>query len=417
MQREDSSLQGGPDRLVIGLVSGGHFLAHFYALAFPPLFPLLIDEFALSNTELGLLMSVMALSTFILQIPVGVLVDRVGAKRVFIVGLVLVGGGTMLAGLAGSYLYLLAAVFVVGIGQSAFHPADFALLDAATSGAAEGKSFAFHTFSGYTGFAVAPFVVGGLGVTLGWQPALLIVGAVGVVYALVSQLSMRPLYRLRMAGAKAEQESSGPTESRFAAVTKLPILLLFAFFITVTMANKGVHTFTGVFLLSEFSLDEFVGNAALTSYFTLTAIGVLVGGALADRYRATTVIATVLVLAGLSTFATVAGVLPMTAEVAVALFAVVGLFYGLALPSRDRLINSFSTDSTTGQSFGFVYTGLPLGAMVSPVVLGVVIDFWDAKLAFAAIGALFLLSSAIGVISGMKYVTRSTSRAAVKNTE
>ena len=394
------------DLAVIGFVSGGHFLAHFYALAFPPLFSLLVDEFSLSNTQLGLLMSVMALATFVLQIPVGLLVDRTGAKRVFVAGVLLVGAGTMLAGVGDSYAFLLVAAFIIGIGQSAFHPADFALLDAATTGGDEGTSFAFHTFAGYAGFAVAPFLVGGLGLAVGWRPALLAVGAAGVLYAAASQLAMRPLYRNRMDQLSASSDVDSPVDPPSAGLLSSPILLLFAFFVVVTMANKGIHTFTGVFLIDGFGLGGLVGNAALTSYFTLTAIGVLVGGGLADRFEANRILGAVLVIAGLAVGVTVSGAFPVTSTTAVAMFGVVGLFYGLALPSRDRLINQSSSDATTGQSFGFVYTGLPLGAMLSPVLLGAVIDVWSTRPAFGLIALFFVASSAIGFVSGVDLLSR-----------
>jgi MFS family permease len=385
---------------IVAVVSGGHFLAHFYMLAFPPLFPLLVPEFGLSNTQLGLLMSIMALSMFVLQIPVGLLVDRVGAKRVFVAGIALVSGGTLLAGFAGSYLALLAAVFVVGIGQAAFHPADFALLDAATDEGAEGKSFGVHTFAGYAGFAVAPFVVGGIGLAAGWRQALFATGAVGLVYAVVSQLSMAPVYRRRMETTATDDADSDDGGRARALLSNPPLLLMFGFFVVATMGNKGIQTFTGVFLTSSFGFEEAVGNLTLTTFFTLTALGVLVGGALADRYRPAAVIGTVLALAAGGVALAVAEVLPLTPRLTMGLFGVTGLCFGLALPSRDRLINGFSTSSTTGQSFGFAYTGLPLGAMISPVLLGAVIDLTTARVAFGLIAACLLLAGLIAASIG-----------------
>jgi MFS family permease len=167
----------------LGIVSGGHLLSHLYVLAYPPLFPLLIDDFGLNNTQLGLIMSVVALSMFLFQTPVGELVDRIGAKPVFVLGLVFTGGGTALVGAATSYPLLLVFALVAGIGQSAFHPADYTLLDAVTEGDQEGRSFGIHTFAGYAGFAVAPALVGGLGVLYGWQIALFVVLAAAITLA------------------------------------------------------------------------------------------------------------------------------------------------------------------------------------------------------------------------------------------
>ena len=45
------------DMKILGLISTGHFMSHFYFMALPPLFPFLRDSFGVSYTELGVLMS------------------------------------------------------------------------------------------------------------------------------------------------------------------------------------------------------------------------------------------------------------------------------------------------------------------------------------------------------------------------
>ncbi len=68
-------------RAVVGIVSGGHLLSHFYLLAFPPLFPDLRRAFGLDAVGLGLVVSVVAIGTF-LQVPAGGLVARIGAAGI-----------------------------------------------------------------------------------------------------------------------------------------------------------------------------------------------------------------------------------------------------------------------------------------------------------------------------------------------
>ncbi len=61
---------------VIGLISTGHFLSHFYMLLLPPLFPVLRGVYGVGFTELGLALTAFSLTTGITQAPVGFLVDR-----------------------------------------------------------------------------------------------------------------------------------------------------------------------------------------------------------------------------------------------------------------------------------------------------------------------------------------------------
>lgn len=385
----------------LGTVSGGHFLSHLYILVYPPLFPFLVEDFGLNNTQLGAIMSVVALTTFLLQTPVGELVDRVGAKRVFVAGVALSAGGTALVGFADSYPLLLLFALLAGSGQAAFHPADYSLLDAVTDSDREGKSFSVHTFAGYAGFAVAPALVGGLAVVLGWQTALFIVGGVGLGYAVAAQFLLNPVYRRQAEQHRTtdEDEDDAGVRTGLSALTQPTILALFAFFVVITMANKGIQTFTTVFVVEQLSLSSVVGNTALTGYFALAAAGVLAGGVLADRYDVRAIIVWSLSVAAAGVWLAATGV-GTSRTVIVALFAAVGLFYGIALPARDRLINAASTAGSTGKSFGFVYTGLPLGGFVAPALLGAIIDFTGApSIAFLLVGVFYL--GAAGVVVGL----------------
>lgn len=268
---------------VVTIVTGGHFLSHFYIMTFPPLFPLLVPVFDLTNTQLGLILSAVALGTF-LQIPAGALVKRAGAKRVLVLGLGLTGLSIVFVGLSPSYPVLLGFAFLSGVGQSAFHPADYALLDAANAGADAGKSFGVHTFGGFVGFAAAPAVVGTLGYLAGWRTAAVAVGAVGVLAALAMVVRLDTVFLNRMDELDLEAR---PTSFREVVLGLFSpgIAALFAFFLALVLAGKGLQTFSGILVVEFFGLPEGTGNTALTVLFSLVAVGVLVGGFLADRYQ------------------------------------------------------------------------------------------------------------------------------------
>jgi len=194
---------------VVGVVSVAHFLSHFYFLVFPPLFPLFSREFGVNNTQLGLLFSLLFLMPSVLQVPVGELVDRFGAKPLFVLGIAVTSLGTMATTLATSYLALLGFVLLAGVGQSAFHPADFALLETVTDPTSRGKSFGAHTFAGYLGFAAGPLVAGLLGVRYGWRAALGGLGVIGLCYAVAVFVALPTVHRGREGAVEAAEAGSG----------------------------------------------------------------------------------------------------------------------------------------------------------------------------------------------------------------
>ncbi|MFB6161285.1 MAG: MFS transporter [Haloferacaceae archaeon] len=397
-------------RRVVGLVSGGHFLSHFYLLALPPLFPALRGDLGLTNTQLGLVMSALSVGS-LLQLPVGELVDRIGAKRVFVVGTAVTASGIAVAGLVlASYPALLAAALLSGVGQSAFHPADYALLGAATPGEAEGRSFGVHTFGGYAGFAAAPLVVGGVTAVAGPGVALGAVGLVGVAYAAVAALALPAVYRGTADGAADgddDPESAadpaadggatgdGGRASLREELLRRDVLALGVFFLVFGTANKAAQTFTTVLATDAYGLTTSAGNTALTAFFAASAVGILVGGVVADRHEPRRVAVVTLALASVALVAVVYGVAPAGPTAAVAGFAAVGLLLGVVYPSRDRLVSRGTSEGSTGRGFGFAFSAGAVGSVGGPVLLGAVVDAVDARAAFLLAGALYLVTAGV----------------------
>jgi MFS family permease len=373
---------------VVGVASAAHFVSHFYFLVFPPLFPLFRAEFGVSNTQLGLMFSLLFLMPSVLQVPVGDLVDRLGAKRIFVVGIAVTGLGTMATALADSYLSLVGFVLLAGVGQSVFHPADFALIETVTEASNRGKSFGAHTFAGYLGFAAAPLVAGGLGVRFGWRTALASLGVIGILYAIAVALTMAPVHRGRT--VSDEEADDGGFGSSWSELADPRILLTVVFFVILTIAATGIQSFTVVFLTDVFDLGVTMANTTLTANLTATALGVLAGGVLADRFSIYGVLAATLTAAALVVGVIVSGVIPGVLVAVFAGFTALGLVHGLSLPSRDSLVSEFSTADSTGKSFGLAYTGVTVGAFIAPALFGFVSDAVSNQAMFALIAVFYL---------------------------
>jgi MFS family permease len=66
---------------------------------------------------------------------------------------------------------------------------------------------------------------------------------------------------------------------------------------------------------------------------------------------------------------------------------VMGFVSGLTLPSRDMLVRAATPPGSTGKVFGFVYSGLDLGSLIPPTVVGAMIDSGHVPWVFAFIAA------------------------------
>ncbi len=368
------------DAKVLALVGTGHFFSHFYLIVLPPLFPLLQAELAVGYAALGLLLSLPNLATMVLQTPVGFLVDRFGARRLLVLGLAIMSGAVALAGLAPGYSALLVLMVLVGVGNSVFHPADYAILAGRIDPRRLGRAFSLHTFAGHFGWAVAPGIVVFLATLWTWHAALVITGGCGVAVALLMLVHGRALdtpsgepdaaapARRRATGAHAPAEGAG-----LGLLLSRPMLLFFLYMVMAAVASGGLNGFTVSALVNLHGASLTTANAALTALLISGALGVLLGGLLADRTRRHDLV----LVAGFCLAAAVlvlVGFVPLSLAAVVAAMAVVGLAQGSIRPSRDMMVRGVAPAGAVGAVFGFVTTGMNVGGALAPVFFGWLVD-------------------------------------------
>lgn len=75
------------DATIIGLVGLAHASSHFAHLLLPLMFPVFMQEFGLSYSELGLLMTTFFVVSGLGQASAGFVVDRLGARPLLFVAL------------------------------------------------------------------------------------------------------------------------------------------------------------------------------------------------------------------------------------------------------------------------------------------------------------------------------------------
>jgi MFS transporter, FSR family, fosmidomycin resistance protein len=68
------------------------------------------------------------------------------------------------------------------------------------------------------------------------------------------------------------------------------------------------------------------------------------------------------------------GYVAMPAPVLLVVAMVTGFLGGMTIPSRDMLVRSATPSGAAGKVFGFVYSGLDLGALIAPPVIGYMLD-------------------------------------------
>jgi len=389
----------GEGSLVVALVSGSHFVNHTYLVILPPILGILADSFAVGLTALGIAMGTQALVNTVCLLPYGYLSDTRSRTAVLAACLGLGTLGVALVAAAQSYVWLLVGQAVVGLGVAGHHPAHFPLLSDATPEAYRGRAFSVHGFAGSLGFAAAPALVTGVLATgYTWRHALGLVAAIGAVYGLVTVLVLwrrvsedvtRPALAAR--GSEEAPPLAARLRSRLGQLGKSPAILALALLALVSStAAWGVTSYAAVYLADGYGVPTSTANLALTGMFAASAVMILVGGALADRFSPGPVM-----VASYTLVAVVVGVLASELLVPVAAVAAVVLVGGVRSPSapaRSTLADRISARADLGQNFAAITIGIMLGGTVAPPVFGFVIDEFSHQAAFFGIAGLAVVA-------------------------
>ena len=374
----------------IGLIGFAHFLSHFYMLCLPPLFLHVRDDLGVTFVELGVVLTVYNAATAVLQTPMGVLVDRVGARRVLIGGLFLNAAAIALVGFTTSYWQLLALFLLAGAGNSVFHPADYVILTASVDGGRQGKAYSIHAFGGTIGFAAAPATMAALAAWFDWRDALTIAGLAGILLSFAFVFSGETL--------KEDAKTKSRERTPWRSVANREVFLFFLFFAFTTASSIGVTAFAAVFLPALYGVSVEASNFALSILLLGTAVGTLLGGPLADRTKRHDLVLLVAFLA-YSVLVFAVGTAAIPAILLAAVFAASGLFRGLVNPARDIMVREAAPPGALGTAFAVVSTGFSIGQGLSPLLYGVLLDGGRFSAVLYLSGAFTLLAAGLVLFS------------------
>ncbi len=384
------------DVRVVGLISLAHGSSHFFHLILPPMFPWLKAEFGFNYAELGLLMTIFFVVSCIVQAASGFLVDRIGARPVLFAGVGLLALAALTYSQSNGYAMLVLGAVIAGCGNGIFHPVDYTLINHKISPPNLPYAYSIHGVTGYIGWAAAPAFMVAIASIADWRIAFLSAAVVEALILLTLWLGRARLIddvqarREESQASHAQKNPGGAPMSSFGFL-KLPVVwLCWIFFFFSMAATTGLQSFAPTALFKIYDIAVSSGNYYLTLMSMGGAGGMLLGGYLASKLkvpeRIITICFTVNIVMGLL-LAT--GLIPI--ELIVIAFIVIGLGLGIAAPSRDLMIRSATPSGSSGRVYGIVYSGIDLGAAMSPLIFGIFLDVGLPKLLFVGVALLQLM--------------------------
>lgn len=385
------------DATFIGLVGIAHLISHYSQLLLAPLFPWLKDEFAVSYTQLGLLLTIFFVVSCVVQAVSGFAVDRFGPRPILFLGLGLLG--TAALGYATSHSYAMLAFWsaVAGVGNGVFHPVDYTLLNRRIGKARLGHAYSVHGITGSLGWALAPAMLVPLAHAFSWRVALMAAAALAFGVLAVLLLNRRQLELPPLPATPAARPGAAPVHAEGAFdFLKIPaVWMCFAFFFFYAASLSVVQSFAPEAARRLHEVPMGLVAMCLTIYMVCSAGGMVVGGFLAsDPARCERIVGAAFGVA--AAVALVLGLSDLPATAVPVLFGAMGFFAGIAGPSRDLLVKRSSPDNATGRVYGVVYAGLDIGQAVAPLLFGALMDqgrYTTVWIGLAAVQAVLIASA------------------------
>jgi len=144
--------------------------------------PLIQDDFHLTATQLGLLLSAFYYG-YVTCLPlVGWLTDRFGAYRVLTGGVIIWSLSTLLTGFAGGFVSLLVLRIMLGVGESVGFPCASKVLASNVPVGQLGLANGVLGFGYLVGPALGTLIGGYLMAHYGWRPVFILFGALSLIW-------------------------------------------------------------------------------------------------------------------------------------------------------------------------------------------------------------------------------------------
>jgi MFS family permease len=169
--------------VVLSLLCAMYFITYLDRVNIATAATAIQTEFGLTKTELGLALGIFGYAYALLQIMGGWISEKLGVRRTLFICSIVWAASTLATGLVGGFITLLVVRFLLGLGESATFPTATRAMSNWFS--AERRGFAqgiTHTFARLAN-AVAPPIVGGLMLLMGWRGAFVVLGLVSFVWA------------------------------------------------------------------------------------------------------------------------------------------------------------------------------------------------------------------------------------------
>jgi MFS family permease len=369
--------------------SVAHFAHHVTNSLLSALLPFMVsDGLVASNTLAGFAVTASAVATGLTNPPLGVLADRLGARKVIVGGLFLMGVASVAIGLSGSYWLLLLGLLLMGIASGTYHAPASALIAEAIPFARRGVALGTHTTAGHLAFFVAPLVAGALAATGTWRLPY-------IAFAIAPVLCGILLLRVAPRGARSTERHEWLATFTDIGRVARAVGSLVSLSIVAQVLLSSAMAFLALYLVNARDVSPVVAAALFGVPQLAGLFAAPLSGVLSDRFGRPAILLAALIVSGPALW--------LVTVTPIELVIVPLLLLGACLSFRTTTTEVLIIDNTpvTRRStvLGTYYLiNQPVGGIAAPI-FGAVADSAGLGTAFSWLALVFVALSIIALVA------------------
>lgn len=324
-----------------------------------PLFPLYLASLDASEVNIGFVIASASLAATALMLPSGMMMDRVGRKRMMLISVILSTFPPFFIALLSDWRVVFPFYIVFNAAFPFFVPARMALIAENATPENRGSMFGLMNVAWPIGGILGPLLSGYLAESYGWGPPFLVCSA-------INGLSLFPALMISESGREevAHTEPAGKA-SLMDRQYLFSMVLFFLFHLATATGLGGVRTILPIYLKNQLHLSTILIGLFFTSSSLLSLITQIPGGWLSDKYgRKRLIIACII-------FIPLFFILWNFIDNWVTLLFLHTMAFGLwslTWPATQALLSDSVPPELIGSAFGVRMTGTRLGFTLGPII-------------------------------------------------
>lgn len=362
-------------RRTLVVLSFLHFINDANFLLIPTVLPLVVQEFNLNYTEIGILLGASTFITIFGQALFGYFSDLRGRKYLLSLGFIILGLGSLLSSSANNYVQLLIAQILLGLGGSFYHPLSYAWTSSIYE---EGKvrALGIQSSMGDVGIFSVFIINGYMAVLISWRVPLMIFGSIAII-ASISPIVLKEDHR-NDGGTKI---NGFEFKRNF---TKIISLLVAQFMLAG--AYRILYGYLSL-ILTQKGIDLIVSNSLIAILTLSGIIGGVIMGILMNHYgeERGLVVVSIISAVVIILFNMTNNLLFIVLSLIITGFCIYGIYPGLYSLFSTRIPKKY-----LGLFYGILLSIGMLGGTIATVVAGMLADIFGAWI-ILYISAVFLV--------------------------